>query len=135
MSATSTVTTIQGYSHLAIVATDVDEVRRFYCDLLGFEELPRPDFGIPGVWLRVGDLQLHVIELKDGGPDTSGARHFALYVPTESFQETMDTLKAAGVEFRGEPRTREDFGKTVLAAMINDPFGNVIELTDIGPLG
>src|SRR5438876_3975396 len=64
VSATTTVT-IQGYSHLAIVATDVDEVRRFYCDLLGFEELPRPDFGIPGVWLRVGDLQLHVIALED----------------------------------------------------------------------
>ena len=133
MSATSTVT-IQGYSHLAIVATDVDEVRRFYCDLLGFEELPRPDFGIPGVWLRVGDLQLHVIELEDGGPDTSGARHFALHVPTEAFHETMETLKAAGVSFRGEPRSRQDFGTTVWAAMINDPFGNVIELTDVGPL-
>ena len=133
MSATSTVT-ITSYSHLAIVATDVDEARRFYCDLLGFEELPRPDFGIAGVWLRVGDLQLHIIALEDGGPDRSGARHFALYVPTDTFHETIEALRAAGVTIRNEPRSREDFGKTVWAANIEDPFGNVIELTDVGPL-
>ena len=133
MSATSTVA-IQGYSHLAIVATDVDECRHFYCDLLGFEELPRPDFAIPGIWMRVGNLQLHAIEKADDGPDTSGARHFALYVPTETFHETGESLRGSGVTIRNEPRSREDFGKTVWAANIEDPFGNVIELTDVGPL-
>ncbi|MSX35267.1 MAG: glyoxalase, partial [Actinobacteria bacterium] len=37
---------ISGYSHIAVVCTDLDAARAFYCDLFGFEELPRPDFGV-----------------------------------------------------------------------------------------
>ena len=126
--------TIAGYSHVAIAVTDVDAARGFYCGLLGFEELPRPDFGVPGLWLRVGDLQLHFIEIDDMGPTPPGFRHFALHVPTDAFDDTVGALKAAGVPFLGEPSSRVDFGTTVLAAFVTDPAGNVIELTNVGPL-
>jgi catechol 2,3-dioxygenase-like lactoylglutathione lyase family enzyme len=118
---------------VAISVGDLDAARHFYCDLLGFEELPRPDFGIDGLWLRVGDLQLHLIVVDDAAP-RAGAAHFALHVPTESFAETIDALRAAGAELRGEPSSRSDFGTTVWAAFITDPFGNPIELTNVGPL-
>src|SRR5687768_9377797 len=108
MTATGTVT-IQGFSHVAIVASDVDEARRFYCDLLGFEELPRPDFSVPGIWLRVGDLQLHIIELDESGA-SAGARHFALHVPTDALHDTVNALREAGVHVRNEPSSRVDFG-------------------------
>src|SRR5436309_14666028 len=126
--------TIAGYSHVAIAVTDVAAARDFYCGVLGFEELPRPDFGFPGMWLRVGELQLHFLEVDDMGPTPPGFRHFALHVPTDAFDDTVDALKAAGVPFLGEPSSREDFGRTVLAAFVTDPAGNVIELTDVGPL-
>ena len=33
------------------------------------------------------------------------------------------------------PSTRVDFGVPVQAAFLADPAGNVVELTDVGPLG
>jgi len=126
---------IAGYSHVAIAVTDLAAARAFYIDLLGFEDLPRPDFGIPGMWLRVGDIQLHFIEtdtMPVGGP---GFPHFALHVPTDEFASTMDALRDAGVTFIGEPNSRVDFGRTVWAAFVADPAGNAVELTDVGPFG
>lgn len=133
MSVASTVT-VSGYSHVALAVGDVDEARRFYCGLLGLEELPRPQFSVPGLWLRVGDLQLHLVSL-DAVEPPGPAHHFALHVPTDAFHDTVDALKAAGVPFRGEPSQRVDFGTTVWATTMTDPWGNAIELTDIGPLG
>jgi catechol 2,3-dioxygenase-like lactoylglutathione lyase family enzyme len=127
--------TVSGYSHVAISVTDLDAARDFYCDVLGFEVLPRPDFGFPGLWLRVGALQLH-LGVVDEAPSTGpGFPHFALYVPPEEFDATIESMRAAGVKMLGEPSSRVDFGTPVRAAFITDPSGNAIELTDVGPLG
>jgi catechol 2,3-dioxygenase-like lactoylglutathione lyase family enzyme len=126
--------TIAGYSHVAIAVKDADAARAFYGGLLGFEELPRPDFGVPGLWMRVGDLQLHFIETDEVLGPGKGFTHFALHVPAESFHQTVEALQASGVPFLGPPSKRVDFGTDVWAAFITDPSGNVIELTDVGPL-
>ena len=127
--------TVSGYSHLAIVTTDLEAARRFYIDLLGFRELRRPDFaGFDGMWLQVGSLQLHFIVNQQMPVSGPGFPHFALHVPAERFAETMDGLRNAGVDFFIEPRSRVDFGTTVWAAFVKDPSGNVIELTDVGPI-
>jgi extradiol dioxygenase family protein len=125
---------INGYSHLAIVVDDLDAARGFYCSQLGFAELRRPDFGVAGMWLRVGDLQLHFVEsetMPDPGP---GFPHFALHVPAAEWVATMDALEKAGVPFVMGPSERDDFGTAVRAAFVSDPAGNVIEFTDVGPL-
>jgi catechol 2,3-dioxygenase-like lactoylglutathione lyase family enzyme len=131
--ATTAPVTVAGFSHVAIAVRDVDEARDFYCGLFGFEELPRPDFG-PGMWLRVGDLQLHLLRADEMPTQGTGFPHFALHVPTAEFHATTDALRAAGVPFLGPPSARSDFGTEVWAAFITDPSGNVIELTDVGPL-
>jgi len=124
---------VTGFSHVAISVTDLGAARRFYCGVLGFEELPRPDLGIPGMWLGVGDLQLHFIETDEMPIPGKGFPHYALHVPTDRFDTTMEALSAAGVSFLGKPSSRVDFGNTVLAAFVSDPAGNVIELTNVGP--
>jgi catechol 2,3-dioxygenase-like lactoylglutathione lyase family enzyme len=128
-------TAVSGYSHVAISVTDLDEARRFYCEVLGFEALPRPDFGFPGLWLRVGALQLHLAVADEPVSPGPGFPHFALYVPTDEFDATIAAVRGAGVKMLGEPSSRVDFGTPVHAAFITDPSGNVIELTDVGPLG
>jgi len=126
---------VAGFSHVAICVRDVEVARRFYCDVLGFAELPRPDFGFPGAWLQVGNLQLHLMETRDAPPAPEGiGAHFALHLPTEEFGPTIDALRAVGVKFHGEPSKRVDFGREVLAAFVTDPSGNLIELTNVGPV-
>jgi len=135
MSEVATAITVAGYSHIAIAVTDLDAARRFYCDVLGFTELPRPEFGVPGMWLQVGDLQLHFLETDTMPVPGPGFPHFALHVPTEAWEQTMAGLTEAGVTFLSQPSSRNDFGVEVRAAFVTDPAGNVVEMTDVGPLG
>ena len=126
--------TISGYSHLAIVVTDLEAARRFYVDLLGFTELRRPDFGVPGMWLRVGDLQLHFIE------------HETMPVAGPGFPTSPSTCRATGGSrpwrrcrppaspSSARPTSATTSAHRVRAAFVTDPAGNVVELTDVGPL-
>ena len=125
---------ISGFAHVAIAVTSLAEARRFYCGILGLDEVPRPDLGIDGVWLRVGDLQLHFIETDVMPVPGQGFPHFALHVPAGVWTDTVRGLVDAGITFIMEPSERLDFGVRVRAAFITDPAGNVVEITDAGPL-
>jgi len=48
-------------NHYFVRANDLEQTKRFYCDVLGFEVMPRPDFPFPGYWLGVnGKIQVHM---------------------------------------------------------------------------
>ena len=48
-------------NHYFVRANDLERSRCFYCEVLGFEEMPRPDFPFPGYWLGVGGkIQVHM---------------------------------------------------------------------------
>jgi hypothetical protein len=38
------------------------EAKQFYCEILGLQEIPKPEILIPngGFWLQVGDIQVHI---------------------------------------------------------------------------
>jgi glyoxylase I family protein len=125
---------ITGISHLTQMVTDLERSKHFYGTVLGFEELRRPDFGgFPGAWYRVGESQVHLGVVDELPPKGKGLPHFAVYIPTDRYQETIAALKEADVPFLREATSRDDFGRTVWAAFITDPDGHVIELTDVGP--
>ncbi len=42
---------IEGLLHIAIKTGDLAATRAFYLDVLGMQEIPRPDFGYPDTWL------------------------------------------------------------------------------------
>jgi catechol 2,3-dioxygenase-like lactoylglutathione lyase family enzyme len=65
--------------HCSVLITDVERSRRFYRDLLGLREIPKPKtFDFVVVWFDLGNQHLHLL-LKDR-PDTLSPRHFALRV-------------------------------------------------------
>src|SRR4051794_5399873 len=65
--------------HVSVIITDVERSRRFYRDVLGLTEIPRPrTFDFVVVWYDLGNQHLHLL-LKDR-PDTISPRHFALRV-------------------------------------------------------
>ena len=48
-------------NHFLIRANDLERTKEFYCKVLGFEVMPRPDFPFPGYWLGVnGKIQVHM---------------------------------------------------------------------------
>src|SRR5438552_3187664 len=115
---------IAGYSHIAIAVTNLDEARAFYLEVLGFEELPRPVPAVPGLWLRVGDLQLHLIVVDDRPEPAKGfPPHFALHIPTDAVPAVVSALRAAGVSFLAEPSSYIISDTPVWAALLADPSG------------
>ena len=127
---------IAGYSHVAICVHDQDRAHKFYTEVLGFESLDRPDFGFPGGWYKVGNMQLHLRQadevLQENGKFGGIGHHFAVHIPTDSFHETFEAIRGRGAEVAMEPSQRESDG--IWAAFVKDTEGNIIELTDLGPM-
>ena len=131
---TTATTTFAGFSHVAVTVDDLDAALTFYCDILGFEVLPRPEEFGPGAWLQVGSGQLHIGVVEQmPEPGRGFPPHFALHVPGDVYDATLEAITERGVPFMMGPSAREDFGRPVRAAFIQDPAGNTIELTDVDP--
>ncbi len=97
-----------------------EPVAGFYCDVLGFARIPRPDNGREGIWLDMGDgTQLHLSERNDV-PNTEP--HFALII--DDLAAARPRLADAGADFE----TAEDIFGTGGRGFTRDPAGNRIEL-------
>ncbi len=65
--------------HVNIRTADLARLKRFYCEVIGLEDGPRPDFPFGGAWLYCGELApVHLIEV-DEQPDgaSPSLEHFA----------------------------------------------------------
>jgi len=116
--------------HVAFSVQDLERSRRFYEGVLELEPLPRPDFGIAGMWYRAGDVQVHLIARPEGAaaPAPAGAmspiaNHVAFGI--DDYAKTLEQLRARGAEVL---EMRPGIGPQM---WIQDPDGNVIELTAV----
>jgi catechol 2,3-dioxygenase-like lactoylglutathione lyase family enzyme len=120
---------IRGH-HFSFTVSDLERSKAFYGDLLGLEEVERPDFGIPGVWYGVGETQIHLIG-KPEGVDTGSpspkltpiANHSAFQI--EDYDAAVDRLRETGAEFI-------ELSREVGQIFVRDPDGNIIELIQAG---
>lgn len=112
---------LSGVHHVSLNVHDTEEVGRFYTDVLGLEKLPRPDFGFPGMWLRAGGQEIHLMEVKDHhAPD---GYHFAFAV--DDLDQSVEELRGRGIKVsdpRQLPGGRQSF--------LRDPAGNIVELNE-----
>jgi glyoxylase I family protein len=120
---------ITSLHHVSVNVTDLDRAKRFYTEILGLEEIPRPPFDFPGAWFRLGDRQLHLIvyppthTLRGTTAISSREGHFAIAVG--SYEDACRHLEAAGVPFDAHPQSRTPWAQIFLS----DPDGNLIELS------
>jgi RimJ/RimL family protein N-acetyltransferase len=121
---------ILGIDHvqLAMPSGGEDTARRFYRDLLGLEEVPKPAAlaGRGGVWFRAGAVQLHLGVDAEFQPARKA--HPALQV------EGLTDLIARCVE-SGYPVQRDVALPGMDRAHIADPFGNRIEFIEVHQAG
>ena len=117
----------------------VDQAREFYGDVLGLEaDSGRPTIpGIPGFWMYVGNggptSQIHLMGAEGRSPMARSDKedptipHVALAV--EDIQEAKRDLDERGVWYWQIEGLVGDNSNQVF---VQDPFGNVIELHQIG---
>jgi catechol 2,3-dioxygenase-like lactoylglutathione lyase family enzyme len=106
---------------LAMPASGEDKARRFFADLLGMIEVPKPPALAKrgGCWFRSGKVELHLGVEQDFRPAIKA--HPALIC--HDYDALITKLKAANVTVKEDseiPETRRSH--------IRDPFGNRIEL-------
>lgn len=114
-----------GVDHISFAVADLEASLHFYREILGLEVIPRPDFGIPGAWLRTGTSQVHLIArpegheaVQPGDEFTPLANHQAFAVA--DYQKAIDHLKSHGLDVM---ETSPEQGQL----WVQDPDGNVIE--------
>jgi catechol 2,3-dioxygenase-like lactoylglutathione lyase family enzyme len=121
------------FSHVSFAVSDLEKAKAFYGEILGFKEIPRPDFGFPGVWYSLGgDLQLHIIVNEEWPfPNLNRSRfeirapHFALSV--EDADDVAARLVRTGYPFHDYTSTPTGLRQL----FVHDPDGNMVEF--IGP--
>lgn len=113
--------------HVAIAVSDLDRAKRFYGDLLGFREIPRPAFAFPGAWYRVGDRDVHLIVVSRSPLNADAA----LQTPDAHAAFRVKDFRAARqyLESRGVPMRVTLDGPTGFPQIhVMDPDRNVIEI-------
>jgi catechol 2,3-dioxygenase-like lactoylglutathione lyase family enzyme len=109
---------VAGIDHVQVAAPPGCEAdaRRFYGELLGLEEIDKPERLRPrgGVWFRCGDQQLHVGVEEDFRPSLKA--HPALAV--DGLRELADAVARAGAPVTWDAHR----------LFTADPWGNRLEL-------
>jgi catechol 2,3-dioxygenase-like lactoylglutathione lyase family enzyme len=112
--------------HVSIAVRDLEKARRFYSDILNFQEIQRPPFKSKGIWYAIGDHQLHLIEHPNGetlrlSDIDSGDGHFAIWV--RSYKNTIEWLDKSGIAYEARPQSVAGFAQIYIVDLDN----NVIE--------
>lgn len=125
---------VTGLLHVAIKTNDLDKTVRFYRDIVGLVEAPRPDFGYPGAWLAVptpiGEAIIHIYA---GGPalgddrqapsGTGAIDHVSL--TATGYREMVARIRQNGLDWR----EFEVPGTTLWQIFTYDPSGVQLEVT------
>jgi catechol 2,3-dioxygenase-like lactoylglutathione lyase family enzyme len=122
--------------HVSVIVTDLARSAAFYRELFGFEPIERPPFPIPGLWLGVGSLQVHLVVYPPGNFRTRGVDnddiHFAFN--TDDFEGFVAQAHAMGFSENAPP---DDPKRLILKRQgmagfpqvyLLDPDHNIIEV-------
>jgi len=126
--------------HYFVYASDMEQSREFYDEVLGLTQGPRPDFNFPGFWFYIGEQAVvHIGNEKFGGAFAEGKEEITTTENTgavdhiafrgddiENFEHRFNELK-----LRYERREIPDFSLSQL--FIKDPNGITIELNFFHP--
>jgi catechol 2,3-dioxygenase-like lactoylglutathione lyase family enzyme/uncharacterized protein YunC (DUF1805 family) len=124
---------VKSIDHVTLVVKDLARSRRFYVEVLGMREVPRPAFSFAGSWYQAGATQIHLIlEFEGSGPAgnllpenrrSSRTQHVAFAV--DDAEAALTRLRELQVSVLSGPKPRPD---GYMQVFVMDPDGHVIEL-------
>jgi catechol 2,3-dioxygenase-like lactoylglutathione lyase family enzyme len=113
-------------NHVSLHVADLELSRKFYREIIGLEEIPRPDFDFPGIWFKLGSTQeLHLIgnRYQEVNSQSRGT-HFAVRV--KNLDDALAHLSNTDARFM-PIKTRSDGTRQLFVV---DPDGHYLELCE-----
>jgi glyoxylase I family protein len=114
--------------HASLVVANTETSVKFYSGVLGLEQIERPDLGFPGAWFKLGEQQIHLLELTNVDPTTGrpehGGRDRHVALSTSDLDSVRVALEEAEISY-----TRSKSGRRAL--FCRDPDGNAIEILEL----
>jgi catechol 2,3-dioxygenase-like lactoylglutathione lyase family enzyme len=106
---------------LAMPAARESEARRFYGDVLGLREVPKPPAltARGGLWFELGGVQLHL----GVDPDFRPAKKAHVAFEVDGLDSLAARCRTSGHEPRGDSAIEGQ-----CRFFVDDPFGNSVEL-------
>ncbi len=115
--------------HATYIVKNLEVAENFYCTILGMtKNNERPNLPYSGLWLDVGECQIHLLELDNpdsttGRPEHGGRdRHVALQVA--SINNIKSALNSHKINFTVSKSGRK-------ALFCRDPDGNALEFIEL----
>jgi len=128
-------------NHIAIIVSDVGRSADFYANVIGLQQIRRPDFDRHGAWFTMGNLELHLIK---GVPVVHSGKDLIVgHISLETFDidKVPGILQRCNVAFRQNvsvPKGKMQSGqgteasstssKIVKQYFLRDPDGYYIEV-------
>jgi catechol 2,3-dioxygenase-like lactoylglutathione lyase family enzyme len=116
---------VSGISELVLEVSDLEAARRFYRDVLGFEETLYGEGAEGRYWYLVGEtarLGIWTEQVGLAGGRGGAHVHYAFSVADEEIDRLMERIESAGAEVEGPIQLGP--GRAIY---VTDPDGNVVE--------
>jgi len=119
-----------GLRHLALHARDLDAMKRFYVDVLGFAVEWEPD--ADNIYLSSGIDNLALHRAKEDVTAPGALDHLGLIVRVpDEVDKWAAFLESRGVELAARPKTHRDGARSLY---FHDPDGNAIQIIHHPPI-
>ena len=119
---------IVSLNHASFIVSNTEASLVFYRDILGLQQVDRPDLGFPGAWLQLGTQQIHLLELNNPDPITGrpvhGGRDRHIALNALSLTPIQEALTKADITY-----TMSISGRR--AMFFRDFDGNTIEIIEL----
>lgn len=114
--------------HYNINTSNIERSVAFYEDVLGLRKGERPDFGVPGAWLYLGETAVvHLIHLDHDGPSGGGAIDHVAF-RASGYDDMRANLQRREIKFSEMAVP----GFSVRQIFVHDPDGVKVELNFFG---
>ncbi len=113
---------IETFEHLALASSNLQETKKFYADLLGFEILEETDEALK---LQLGTLNLLFSLVSDYTGNKELKNRIVFVLDTDEFTEALQELEEKNIELLEGPITTPG-GEAIY---LEDPDSHILELT------
>lgn len=120
---------VKAIDHCSFIVASTSKALEFYAGILALEvDESRPDLGYPGAWLKIGNGQIHLLEVENPYSEVNkpvhGGRDYHVALQVFDLEAVIEKLETAEISY-----SKSKSGRAAL--FCHDFDDNTIELIEV----